>query len=121
MTSQTPPVKRGRRRFGAVIVLAALCAWMAFGLSGVDQAAVRSFEESAEGWQRNPEFRTVAIDYCVRGSRAMRARLLNVSASTIVLTVRSAPFIPERFAVNATSKAHYENFSKGPLSAYLHL
>ena len=99
----------------------AFCAFAAFGISGTDESAMRGFEEAARHWQANPEFRSISTDYCVRGSRALRTRAYFLRARSLVVAIRSAPFLPRRFAINPTSRAHYDNFGKGPLSAYLHL
>jgi hypothetical protein len=44
-----------------------------------------------------------------------------ISARSLVLGVRSLPGMPTQYAVNDTSFAHYDAFSRGPLSAYLFL
>ena len=98
-----------------------LCAWFAFGLSGGDYASLRSFTDSVERWQSNPDFRLIAYDYSVRGSAAMRTRPLFIPAAKGIMAVRSVPGLPPEYAVNPTSQAHYQNFSSGPLSAYLYL
>jgi hypothetical protein len=99
----------------------ALCAWLAFGLSGGDYARLRSFTDSVERWQSNPEFRQIAYDYSIGGSAAMRTRPMFIPAARGIMAVRSIPGLPKEYAVNPTSQAHYENFSSGPLSAYLYL
>src|SRR5687767_5016070 len=75
------PARRWRRarpglKRGLVIGPLALCAWVAFGLSGGDYANLRSFTDSVERWQSHPEFRLIAYDYSIRGSAAMRTRPL---------------------------------------------
>jgi hypothetical protein len=93
----------------------------AFSMSPSDEAAARGFLERAKLWQRNPEFRGVAMDYCVRGSRALRTRPFMVPARSLVLGARSIPGLPKQYAVNDTSFDHYDAFNRGPLSAYLFL
>lgn len=112
-----------RRRIGriAFVCILLLSAWFAFGISGADEAAYRSFDDAANRWQHNPEFRAVAKEYCELGSRAMRTRPLFFSAKREIIAVRSIPGLPPTLAVNPTSRLHYQNFSRGPLSAYLHL
>ena len=44
-----------------------------------------------------------------------------VPAKTVIIALRSTPMLPKKYAVNPTSRQHYEDFSRGPLSAYLHL
>ena len=51
----------------------------------------------------------------------MRARVCGLSAGTLVMAFRSIPKLPAHLAVNDTSAAHYEAFSRGDVSAYLHL
>jgi hypothetical protein len=116
--------RSGRSGLVGKALLSALgvaCAFMAFGLSGSDDAAVRAFDEAATSWQTDPDFRRVAMDYCVLGSRAVRTRLFGIHAGGVVMAVRSIPGVPSRFAVNPTSQLHYERFAQGPLCAYLHL
>src|SRR5438105_1472766 len=108
----------GKVAFGAALVF---CALVAFGISGDDEAAFRSFTEAARRWQVNPEFRSVAMDYSIRGSRAMRTHPMLISSSRMIMALRSVPSLPPRYAINPTSRLHYENFTRGPLSAYLHL
>ena len=124
--SAPAPGRRWRRAWlglkrALVIGPLSLCAWFAFGLSGGDYAKLRSFTDSVERWQSNPEFRLIAYDYSIRGSAAMRTAPLFIPAAKGIMAVRSIPGLPPQYAVNATSRAHYENFSSGPLSAYLYL
>jgi hypothetical protein len=112
---------RGKIARAIWIVAFVLCLAAAFSVSPSDEAAARGFLEQARHWQSNPEFRGVAIDYCVRGSRALRTRPFMISARSLVLGVRSLPGMPKQYAVNDTSFAHYDAFSRGPLSAYLFL
>jgi hypothetical protein len=112
------PSRLGRGLFAAALLLTGL---FAFGLSGPDYSALLSFRQAVDRWQHDPEFRTTAIEYSVRGSAAMRTRPFFIPARRLILAIRSIPGLPKEFAVNPTSRAHYENFSRGPLSAYLHL
>jgi hypothetical protein len=117
-----PPSPRSGRikKLAAVFVLGSV-ALITFGISGSDEAAFRAFDEAVDRWQINPEFRAVANDYCIGGSRAMQTRPFLISAKKTIMTLRSTPGLPAKYAVNPTSALHYENFSRGPLSAYLHL
>lgn len=103
------------------ILLFFLVALIGFGTSGGDYARLANFTESVGQWQSNTEFRQVAYQYVTRGSDAMGSTPMGVTAAHWIIAIRSMPFMPKQFAVNETSRAHYENFSKGPLSAYLHL
>jgi hypothetical protein len=113
--------KRERLCRAALAVVYVLSLAAAFSISPSDDAAARGFLEQAARWQSNPEFRSVAMDYCVRGSRAMRTRPFMIRARSLVLGVRSIPLLPKQYAINDTSFAHYDAFSRGPLSAYLFL
>lgn len=115
------PATRERIARSAWAVALILSIAAAFSISPSDEAAARGFVEQAARWQRNPEFRGVAMDYCVRGSRALRTRPFMVPARSLVLGARSIPGLPKQYAVNDTSFAHYDAFSRGPLSAYLFL
>ncbi|MDB5292985.1 MAG: hypothetical protein JWL69_4226 [Phycisphaerales bacterium] len=110
-----------RLRHFALGLLLFVLALFAFGLDGHDEAAFRSFSEACDRWQSNPEFRSVAIDYTIRGSAAMRTHPFFIPTQRSILAVRSLPLLPKKFAVNPTSRLHYQNFSRGPLCAYLHL
>src|SRR5438045_5925841 len=46
---------------------------------------------------------------------------MGLRAGAIVMAIRSMPGVPKRFAVNPTSRLHYDHFEQGPLCAYLHL
>lgn len=120
MRSSRPSRRHRLKRVGFAAAML-LCALLAFGISGADEAALRDANAAAGRWQRNPEFRSVAIEYSVLGSRALRTRPFLVRGQTLILTLRSIPFLPERFAVNPTSRSHYDNFDNGPLCAYLYL
>lgn len=117
------PHRRWARRVarGAFILALLFTGLFAFGLSGADYAALLSFTQAVDRWQHDPEFRTIAIEYSACGSAAMRTRPFFIPAKRLIIAIRSVPGLPKEFAVNPTSRAHYENFSRGPLSAYLHL
>jgi hypothetical protein len=116
---------RGRRATlvarAALVTAALLCAGFAFGLSGHDAAALRSFSDSVDRWQADPEFRALATEYSVRGSEALRTRPLFVPADRAIIVARSCPLLPERYTLAPSTRVHYEDFSRGPLCAYLHL
>jgi hypothetical protein len=117
------PTRNWFRRIGRVILYGLLLIPLAatVSLSGADLAADRSFNAAVDQWQIHPEFRAIAMDYSTRGSAAMRTRLFHIPAKRVILALRSIPGLPREYAVNPTSLQHYEDFSKGPLSAYLHL
>ena len=104
-----------------LILVMLLVLVIGFGLSPGDQTKLSTFVDSVEQWQSNTEFRQVAAQYVTRGSDAMRSRPMGIRSADWIMWIRSLPVMPKEFAVNDTSRAHYENFSKGPLSAYLHL
>ena len=108
----------GRVLFALVILIAFA---VGFGTPSSDAERMRAFAEAVERWQHNPEFRQVRVEYVEMGSDAMRTRLCWMDATRCVMALRSLPGLPEHLRVNDTSFAHYTNFTKGPLSAYLHL
>ena len=120
MPARIPPRRSRLRRFAFATAIG-FAALLAFGISGADESAYRSFDEAAGRWQHAPEFRAVAIQYCELGSRAMRTRPLFIPAKREIMALRSLPMLPATLAVNPTSRQHYEDFSRGPLSSYLHL
>jgi hypothetical protein len=106
---------------GGFVVAAVLCVAFAFGLSARDAATLRSFADSVDRWQVNPEFRSLAAEYSVRGSEALRTRPILAPADRVIILARSCPLLPERYALTASTRLHYEDFGRGPLCAYLHL
>ncbi|HEX8916746.1 MAG TPA: hypothetical protein VF796_30630 [Humisphaera sp.] len=122
--TERPPllVRLGRRvvRAGLFVALAST-AVVGFGISPETQGKFSSFTAASQRWQQNPEFRTVARQYTTGGSDAMRTRPFGITAANWIVAIRSIPGLPPEFAVNDTSRTHYANFSRGPLSAYLHL
>jgi hypothetical protein len=111
------------RRPGRPILLLAILIGLllTFGLSADDEAAYRTFNNAVDRWQINPEFRDVALQYSKYGSDAMRTHILHMSAERVIMALRSIPGLPKEYAVNDTSRKHYDDFAHGPLSAYLHL
>jgi hypothetical protein len=103
----------------ALLILIAFA--VGFGTPSSDAEKMRAFAEAVERWQHNPEFRQVRVEYVEMGSDAMRTRVCWMDATRCVMALRSLPGLPEHLRVNDTSFAHYTNFTKGPLSAYLHL
>src|SRR5438552_11998762 len=113
--------RRGLLPRALLVVAVVCCAALGFGLSQHDAAALRSFTDAVDRWQGNPEFRSLAADYSIRGSEALRTRPLLVPANRLIIVARSCPLLPERYGLTPTCRAHYEDFSRGPLCAYLHL
>jgi hypothetical protein len=106
----------------AVLTLVvAFTAALGFGMGPGDMRRVRAFGEAVKRWQVNPDYRLVSAEYVTLGVEAMQARVCGLSAGTLVMGFRSIPKLPEHLAVNETSAAHYEAFSRGNVSAYLHL
>ena len=99
--------------------LALLFVVMIFGVTPEDEAVMRTFETAAWRWQNNPEYRSIAVEYCILADNTLRARPFLVRGPTLVMATRSLPFVPHQYAVNDTSEIHYSKFSGGPLVAYL--
>jgi hypothetical protein len=113
---------RGRRAVVITLALvAALAAAVGFGMSSSDARRVRTFADAVRGWQHDPDYRAVSTEYVKLGVEAMQARLCGISAGHVVMGFRSIPGLPDYLAVSDTSAAHYDAFSRGELSAYLHL
>jgi hypothetical protein len=102
-------------------LLTVASAALGFGMGSADARRVRAFADAVQGWQANPDYRSVSTEYVTLGVEAMRARVCGLSAGTLVMAFRSIPKLPAHLAVNDTSAAHYEAFSRGDVSAYLHL
>ena len=107
------------RGFLALVILLAFA--IGFGTPSADAERMRLFAEAVERWQHNPDFRKVQVEYVEMGSAAMRTRVCWLDATKAVMWLRSIPGLPEHLRVNDTSFAHYTNFTRGPLSAYMHL
>lgn len=120
MTAPSRPRRHRKRRILLIVSLTVLIL-LGFGLSPSDEAAFRTFATAVDRWQANPEFRSIATEYCALGSRAVRTRPWGLPTGKIILAIRATPLLPRKYAVNPTSRLHYENFGRGPLVAYLHL
>ncbi|MDB5296322.1 MAG: hypothetical protein JWO31_2305 [Phycisphaerales bacterium] len=107
-----------RLAFALLLFLALL---LGFGTSSADLGRLQAFVDSVDNWQRNSEFRQVTTQYVTRSSDALRTHPYRILAADWIVWIRSQSFVKKEFAINPTSRVHYANFSKGPLSAYLHL
>lgn len=103
---------------GLVVLMAGA---LGFGMGAADERRVRAFGDAVVRWQQDPDYRAVAHEYVTLGVEAMQARVCGLSAGNLIMAFRSIPGLPEHLAVSDTSAAHYEAFSRGELSAYLHL
>jgi hypothetical protein len=103
----------------ALVILLAFA--IGFGTPQSDADKMRAFADAVEHWQHNPDFRKVQIEYVESGVQAMRTRTCGLDSTRTVMWLRSLPGLPEAWAVNDTSLAHYTSFTRGPISAYLHL
>jgi len=92
-----------------------------FGTSSSDAEKMRSFSDCVDRWQHNPDFRKAQIEYAEQGSDAMRTKVAWIGTTKAIMWLRSLPFLPPEFAVSPTSQSHYDDFTFGPLSAYMHL
>lgn len=107
--------------WAAFLLILGVSLVVGFGASGSDQTKLRTFVDSVGRWQTHTDFRQVTAQYVTRGSDALRSRPMGLPSSSWIMWIRSLPLVPKEFAVNDTSRLHYENFSRGPLSAYMHL
>jgi len=106
----------------ASVSLAALAGIaLGFGMPAADRAKIDAFADAAPRWQVNPDFRQVQSEYVRLGSDAMQARWWGAPVGCAIIAFRSIPGLSATYAVNAGSASHYEDFTRGPLSAYLHL
>jgi len=103
---------------GAAVLLSLI---LGYGITGKDARVLRQFDAAVDRWQVQPDFRAVGMDYVRQSVAAMQARVGGVSACNVVMMLRSIPGLPEEYAANAGSRKHYEDFTRGDLSAYLHL
>lgn len=94
---------------------------LGFGTTSGDAEKLRAFDDAVARWQHDPDFRPVQTQYVELGSQAVRTRVAGIRTGEAILMLRSLPGLPEYLRVNSTSQAHYQSFSDGPLSAYLHL
>jgi hypothetical protein len=108
----------GRIALGFVILLTLA---VGFGTSASDAEKMRLFADAVDRWQHNPDFRQVQIEYVEMGSDAMRSDIAFVPSKKVIMWLRSLPGLPDHLKVNDTSFSHYEDFTYGPLSAYMHL
>jgi hypothetical protein len=92
-----------------------------YGLGSDDARVLGEFSAAVERWQAGPEFRRVADEYVRLSHAAMNASPWEVRATTWIMAIRAIPGLPPEYAVSPTSQLHYDNFTRGELSAYLHL
>ncbi len=102
--------------FVAMLTLA-----VGFGTPAEDAQKLRVFNESVGKWQKNPDFRKVQVEYVDQGSDSMRTHFAFCETTKGIMFLRSLPGLPDHLKVNDTSLNHYINFTRGPLSAYMHL
>src|SRR5688572_20578075 len=96
-----------------VVLLFLIAVIIGFATSESDVAKIVQFVESVDHWQSNTEFRQVAYQYVTRGSDAMGTTPMGMTSARWIVNIRSLPGLPKEFALNDTSRAHYENLSKG--------
>src|SRR5947207_1715589 len=101
------------------LIIAAIA--VAFGVSSADLGRFDAFAVAVGRWQVNPDFRLVQREYVEVGTRAMQARWWGQPIGRVIMAFRSIPGIGQTLAANPNSASHYEDFTRGPLSAYLHL
>jgi hypothetical protein len=92
-----------------------------YGIRSDDVRVLSEFSAGVERWQTGPEFRNVAYEYVQLSHAAMNSTPWGVRATSIIMAIRSVPGLPPEYAVSDTSQAHYDAFTRGELSAYLHL
>ena len=112
-------LKWSGRVLAALVIVFALA--VGFGTSASDAEKMRLFADAVERWQHNPDFRKVQVEYVELGSDSMRTKICFLDATRVVMWLRSLPGLPAHLRVNDTSFAHYTNFTRGSLSAYMHL
>ena len=108
----------GRILYGSVTLFVLA---VAVGTPPSDMDKMRRFATAVDRWQTGPDFRKIQIEYVEMGSEAMRTRVAFATTTDGIMFLRSLPGLPAHLKVNDTSFAHYTNFTRGPLSAYLHL
>lgn len=94
---------------------------MGYGISARDLNRLREFVTATDRWSAGGDFREICRDYIHFSHEAMTVKIAGIPAARCVMALRSTPGLPDWLAVNETSQRHYENFSRGELSAYLHL
>jgi hypothetical protein len=120
-------VRNRRRRVGRAMLWAMFCIFMfiaaalAFGVTPADAKAIREFDSAVRTWQHDPDFRVVALEYAQLGSRAMQAKFCGIPARHVVMWFRQLPGLPDVLKIGPSSQPHYDDFSIGPLKAYMHL
>jgi len=107
--------------YGLLAAVLMVLAAAGVGISGNDAERLRGFVRTVDGFRANPEFRQVGVRYIHAGSGALQAGVFGVPAGRVLHTLRRLPGLPPRLAANDHLALHYQHFSEGPLSAYLHL
>src|SRR5262245_5408346 len=102
-------------------VFVALALIVGFGIDSDDAHRFNDFCNGVDRWQVGPDFRNVAYEYVRLSHAAMNATPCGVHSTAVIMGLRSIPGLGPEYAVSPTSQAHYDDFTRGELSAYLHL
>jgi hypothetical protein len=92
-----------------------------YGIDSEDARVLSEFSAGVERWQTGPDFRKVSYEYVRLSHAAMNATPWGIRTTTLIMAIRSVPGLPAAYAVSDTSQSHYDDFTRGELSAYLHL
>lgn len=89
-------------------------------LSESEQAAINDYLEAAKSWRgTNMDPRLALRGYTTAASRAARVSPFGAPMVNFMKVVRSIPYITKHPWQPGISEPHYEEFAKGPASAYL--
>jgi len=94
----------GRLVRGILVLTLVFCAISTFGILAHDETVFLAFADASNRWQVNPEFRTAALEYCIKGSACTRRISWACRWAESSCFVRSLPGIPKEYAVNSTSQ-----------------
>lgn len=123
LPASAPRRRRCVRRAADVLLwsLIILTFLLGYGITSTDANRLEDFVQAVNRWQQEPEFRQVGMEYTLLSHDAMQVRFWGISTARLMMALRSVPGLPKAYAVEPTSETHYDNFTGGSLTAYLHL
>lgn len=107
--------------YGVLGFAGLLVVLLAISLSPGDYRRLDNFAKASDKWDTETGFRDLCYAYSTGSAEALQARMLFVSTGDWVMFFRRLPNMPPHLRANPGSEEHYEHFTQGPLSAYLHL
>jgi hypothetical protein len=112
-------LKRIGWTMAAIVLLIATA--FSFCITSSTAKTAQAFADAVARWQTNPHFRAITFEYVELGSAGVQSRVWFWPARDAITTFRELPGLPPLIAMSPGSQAHYDDFDRGPVGAYLRL